>query len=90
MSKNKMVNKASNRIIDKMGTLINHDCEWTSKSCKDIFIQKFGDYYSNISVECSCFYPFCCIASGHHNVPIAKQYAQRFNRSNRIQSPLLK
>jgi hypothetical protein len=42
MFQNKMVSKVSDRIIDKMGTLINHDYQWTSKFYKDIFVQKLG------------------------------------------------
>jgi len=65
MSKNKMVNKVYDHIINKMGTLISHNYQWTSKSCKGIFIQKLSSYYINIGVKCSCFHPLCCIISGH-------------------------
>jgi hypothetical protein len=65
MFMNKMVSKLSNRIIDQMGTLINHDYQWTSKYGKDIFVQKLGDYYNNISAKCLCFHPLCYIVNGH-------------------------
>ncbi len=71
MSKDKMVSKVSNRIIDKMGTQIGHNCQWTSKSCKNMFVQKLGSYYNNVGAKCSCFHPLGCIVSGHQNVPIA-------------------
>jgi hypothetical protein len=45
-----MVTKVSNLIIDKMGTLINHDYQWTSKSCKDMFVQKLGNCCNNACV----------------------------------------
>jgi hypothetical protein len=70
MSKDKMVSEISDNVIDKMGTLINHNCKWTSKSCKNMFIQKFGGYYNNVGAKCSCFHPLCCIVSGHQNVLI--------------------
>jgi hypothetical protein len=47
MSKDKMVNKVFDCIIDKMGTLIDHNCQCTSKSYKDMFIQKLGNYYND-------------------------------------------
>jgi hypothetical protein len=40
MYKNKIINKVFDSIIDKMGNLINHNCLWTSKSHKNMFIQK--------------------------------------------------
>jgi hypothetical protein len=43
-----MVIKVSNHIIDKMGTLISHDYQWISKSCKDMFIQKLRNYYNSV------------------------------------------
>jgi hypothetical protein len=39
MYKDTMVNKIFDYIINKMGTLISHDCQWTSKSCKDMLVQ---------------------------------------------------
>jgi hypothetical protein len=65
MSKDKMVSKVLNRIIDKMGTLINHDYQWISKSQKDMFVQIFANYCNNVGAECLCFDPLSCIISGH-------------------------
>jgi hypothetical protein len=58
-----MVNKVFDRIVDKMGALIGHDCQWTSKF--GIFVQKLGNYCNNIGVKCSCFHPLCYIVSSH-------------------------
>jgi hypothetical protein len=44
MSKNKMVGKIFDCIIDKMDTLIGHDYQWTSKSY--MLVQKLGSYHS--------------------------------------------
>jgi len=60
-----MVSKIFDYIIDKMGTLIGHDYQWTSKSYKDMFVQKLGSYHSSVGVECLCFHSFCCIVDGH-------------------------
>jgi hypothetical protein len=84
MSKDKMVSKAYDRIIDKMGTLIGQECQWTSKSCKDMFVQKFDNYYNNVGMKYSCFYPFSCIVSGHQNVSIALEFVCKFNTTNKI------
>ncbi len=65
MSKDKMVNKIFDYIVDKMGALINHDCQWTSKSCKDMLVQKLDNYYNSVDAECSRFHPLCCIFNGH-------------------------
>jgi len=59
MFQDKMVSKVFNHIIDKMDTLIDHDCQWTSKSPKDMFVQKLGNYYNNVGAKCLCFYPLC-------------------------------
>ncbi len=66
-----MINKVFDYIINKMGTSIGYDFQWTSKSCKDIFAQKLGNYYINVGVKCSCFHLIGCIVRDHHNVPIA-------------------
>jgi len=60
-----MVNKVFDRILDKMGTLINHNYKWTSKSCKNMLIQKLGGYCNSVDAKCSCFHPLCCIVSGY-------------------------
>jgi hypothetical protein len=86
MPKDIMVSKIFDCIVEKMGTLIGHHYQWTSKSCKDMFIQKLGSYCNSIGVECECFHPLCYIVSGHENVLIAWQSACRFNKSNKIQS----
>jgi hypothetical protein len=38
MFKDKMVSKVSDHIIDKMGTLINDNYQWTSKSRKNVLM----------------------------------------------------
>jgi hypothetical protein len=53
MSKDKMVNKIYDCIIDKMGTLISHDRQWTSKSHKDIFVQKLSNPFNSVG-DCAC------------------------------------
>jgi hypothetical protein len=69
MSKNEMVSKVSNHIIDIVGTLIGHNGQWTSKSRENVFVYKLDNYCSNVGVECSSFHPLCCIISGYQNVP---------------------
>jgi hypothetical protein len=71
MSKNKMVSEVPNCIINKMGTLIGHNGEWTSKSCKNVYIYKLSGYYNNVNVECSRLHPLCCIITSYENVPVA-------------------
>jgi len=71
MSKNEMVSKVSNHIIDKMGTLIGHNGQWTSKSHENVFIYKLNNYYNSVGAECSGFNPLCCIISNYQNVPAA-------------------
>jgi hypothetical protein len=44
MSKNKMISKLSNSIVDQTDTQTSHDYQWTSKSYKNMFIQKLGNY----------------------------------------------
>ncbi len=70
MFKDKMVSKVDH-IIDKMGTLISHNCQWTSKSRKNVFMQKLDSYCNSVGVKCSCFHPLGCIVNGHQNVSVA-------------------
>jgi len=58
MSKNKMINKVSDNMTDKMGNLIGHDCQWTSKSHKDMFIQKLGSYCNMLVWNAHASTPF--------------------------------
>jgi hypothetical protein len=67
-----MINKVFHNIVDKMGTLIGHDCQWTSKSCKNMFVQKLGSYCNNIGAKSSCFHPLGCIINGHQNALVAQ------------------
>jgi hypothetical protein len=53
MSKDKMVKKIYDCIIDKMGTLIGHNCQWTSKFHKVIFVQKLGNSFNSVGA-CAC------------------------------------
>jgi hypothetical protein len=55
MPKDKMVSKIFDYITDQMGTLINHDCQWTSKSYKDMIVQKRGNYYKIVAAKWSRF-----------------------------------
>jgi len=71
MSKDEMINKVLDNIADKMDTLISYDYQWTSKFCKNMFIQKLGSYYNNVGAKCSCFHPLGCTVSGHQNILVA-------------------
>ncbi len=46
-----MVSKIFDFIVDKMGTLIGHNYQWTSKSYKDMLVQKLGSYYSSVGAK---------------------------------------
>jgi len=68
MFKDKMISKVSNCIGDEMSTLINHDCQWTSKSCENVFIQKIGNYCNNVAAKCLCLHRLGYMINGHQNV----------------------
>jgi hypothetical protein len=38
MFKGIMINKVSNNIVDKMGTLVSDNGQWSSKPCKYVFL----------------------------------------------------
>jgi hypothetical protein len=55
MFKDKMINKISNNIINKINTLIGDNGQWTSKSSNNALIQKISNYYDNVGGK-----PLCC------------------------------
>jgi len=80
-SRNKMVSKVYDHIVDKMGTLIGHNYQWTSKFRKNMFIIKLGNYSSNVGAKCSCFHPLYYTINGYLNVLIVWYTASMLNRS---------
>ncbi len=42
-----MVNKVFDCIINKMGTLIGHNVQWTSKFCKNVFVKAILPQYEH-------------------------------------------